>query len=135
MVTFAPSGSGRARSHTVPFTRTARAALARPGPIALARSAPVAPSGRRFSLPSGSVTRISAATMGSGGRLDDGGADRTGERRQPASVAEVERDGEGDNPRDRDPAGEAGWGGVAGFVGHREGIFEEWGGEGWVAGV
>src|SRR2546421_960416 len=39
------------------------AALASPGPIARARSAPVAPAGSRFSLPSGSVTRISRAVI------------------------------------------------------------------------
>src|SRR6266496_5251626 len=66
------SGRGRVRSHTLPLTRTASAALASPGPIALARSAPVDPWGRRFSLPSGSVTRISAATIGSGSRLGGG---------------------------------------------------------------
>src|SRR3989441_175077 len=119
IATFMRSGSGRARSHTCPSTRAATAALARPGPIALARSAAVAPAGNRFSLPSGSVTRISDATIGSVrglvGRRGRGGG---GERRQGARVAEVQRHGERDQHADRDPPDHAARGQNVRFVGH-----------------
>src|SRR5438067_9534424 len=119
IATFAPSGRGRARSQTLPFTRTASAAFASPGPIALARSAPLEPSGRRFALPSGSVTWISAATIGGSGRgLSGGGTGGTGERRQPAPVAEIERDGEDDHRRNRDPARQASRGQLGRFLRH-----------------
>src|SRR3989441_9198847 len=119
IATFMRSGSGRARSHTCPSTRAATAALARPGPIALARWAAVAPAGNRFSLPSGSVTRISDATIGSVrglvGRRGRGGG---GERRQGARVAEVQRHGERDQHADRDPPDHAARGQNVRFVGH-----------------
>src|SRR6266581_183117 len=138
IATFAPSGSGRARSRTWPSTRTARAALASTGPIALARSAPVAPAGSRFSLPSGSVTRISAAAIGSGSRLGGprrgrrrssrgGGArDARGRRRQGQEappVAEVEHDQEENEEPSREPAGDAARGERRRFVGHGN-VFE-----------
>src|SRR2546429_4181075 len=75
------------------------AALASPGPIARARSAPVAPAGSRFSLPSGSVTRISRAVIDSVDRLvgrcgrRGGGGRRKG--RQRAAVAKIQRQREG----------------------------------------
>src|SRR3989441_4613221 len=103
IVSFAPSGSGRVKSQALPFTRTARAAFASPGPIAFARSAPVEPAGTRFSLPSGSVTRISGG-IGSVGRLTR----RRGRARQgrhAAPLAEGERAGESEYRGDG--AGEA----------------------------
>src|SRR3989441_8206451 len=103
MVTFAPSGRGRVRSHTVPFTRTARAAFASPGPIAFARSAPVEPAGTRFSLPSGSVTRISGGIRSVGRLTGRGGRARQGGHVAP--LAEVERAGESEYRGDG--AGEA----------------------------
>src|SRR5207247_3923479 len=91
-VSVAPPGRGRVNAQTFPFTRTARAAFASPGPIAFARSAPVEPAGTRFSLPSGSVTRISGG-IGSVGRLT-GRRGRARQGRHAAPVAEVERNGE-----------------------------------------
>src|SRR5438105_15226458 len=100
-MTFAPSGSGRARSHTWPFTRTASAAFASPGPIAFARSAPVEPAGTRFSLPSGSVTRISGG-IGLVGRLTGrGGGARLGGHVGP--VVEIQGDGEVEQPAESRP--------------------------------
>src|SRR5205823_10353604 len=118
IATFAPSGSGRAKSQTLPFTRTARAAFASPGPIAFARSAPVEPAGTRFSLPSGSVTRISGG-IGSVGRLTARrGSARQG--RHATSVAEVEREGEHDHRGDRKPTRDAARGEHRRLVGHVE---------------
>src|SRR6266581_4470071 len=116
IATFAPSGSGRAKSQTWPFTRTARAAFASPGPIAFARSAPVEPAGTRFSLPSGSVTRISGG-IGLVGRLTGrGGSARQG--RHLAPVAEVERDGKRDHRGDGEPTRHAARGEHRRLVGH-----------------
>src|SRR5205809_72062 len=118
MVTLAPSGRGRAKSQTVPFTRTARAAFASPGPIAFARSTPVEPAGTRFSLPSGSVTRISGG-IGLVGRLTGrGGSARQG--RHLAPVAEVERDGKRDHRGDGEPTRHAARGQHRRLVGHEE---------------
>src|SRR2546430_17698857 len=90
------------------------AALASPGPIARARSAPVAPAGSRFSLPSGSVTRISRAVIDSVDRLvgrcgrRGGGGRRKG--RPPAAVAEKQSPREGQQSADREPPHDkAGW--------------------------
>src|SRR3989441_8694121 len=116
--TFAPSGSGRPRSQTLPFTRTASAAFASPGPMALARSAPVEPAGTRFSLPSGSVTRISEG-MGLVGRLA-GVRGRGRQGRHAASVAEVQHDGEHDHRGDGEPARDAVRGEDRRLVGHVE---------------
>src|SRR5690348_6376187 len=118
IVTFAPSGSGRARSHTLPFTRTARAALASPGPIAFARSAPVDPAGTRFSLPSGSVTRISGG-IGLVGRLT-GRRGSARQRRHVAPVAEIKRDGKRDHRGDGEPTHHAAGRKHRRFVGHVE---------------
>src|SRR3989475_13170847 len=133
IATFAPSGSGRARSRIWPSTRTARAALASPGPIALARAAPVAPAGSRFSLPSGGGPRISAAAIRSGRRLGGprrgrrrsgrrgGDRDARGRRRQGQEappLAEVERDHEENEDPSREPAGDAARGERRRFVGH-----------------
>src|SRR2546425_5294617 len=98
IATFAPSGSGRPKSQTVPFTRTARAAFASPGPIAFARSAPVEPAGTRFSLPSGSVTRISGGIRSVGRLTGRGGSAPQG--RDVAPRAGGERDGKSDHPGD-----------------------------------
>ena len=57
--TWAPSWSGRPRSHSSPSTRAATAALARREPIDAATSPPVVPSGYARSLPSGRVMRMS----------------------------------------------------------------------------
>src|SRR2546429_8378051 len=84
------------------------AALASPGPIARARSAPVAPAGSRFSLPSGSVTRISRAVIDSVDRLvgrcgrRGGGGRREG--RQRAAGAKIQRQREGQQCADPEPA-------------------------------
>src|SRR3989441_11974163 len=104
--TATPSDSGRARSRTSPFTFAASAALASPGPIALARSAAVAPEGRTFWLPSGSVTRISAAGIDQ--RLAGGGG-----AAPPVPAARGPREWGGTHaaPKKRDRAGEAGRGG------------------------
>src|SRR5947209_15321367 len=102
------------------------AALASPGPIARARSAPVAPAGSRFSLPSGSVTRISRAVIDSVdrlvGRRGRGGGGGGGERRQRTTVAEVQRQRAAEQRADRDPAYDAAGRQDGGFVGHG-GIF------------
>src|SRR5207249_5265047 len=127
IVTFAPSGSGRAKSQTLPFTRTARAAFASPGPIAFARSAPVEPAGTRLSLPSGSVTPMSGAIR-SVGRLT-GRRGSAGQGRHPPSVAEVERDGEHDHRGDREPTRDAACRKDDRFVGHLDGILAQT--EGW----
>ena len=68
--------SGRARSRTSPFWRTASAARARPGPIAAAASAPVAPSARASSVPSGRVTFTPSlcTAPANRGRVRQGGA-------------------------------------------------------------
>src|SRR6266699_50239 len=106
-------GRGRARSSTWPSTRTASAAFASPGPIAFARSAPVEPAARRFSLPSGSVTWISAAgissvrALGGGGLVDRGGRASTRKRWETAAVFKVEREGERDQRAHCDPADDA----------------------------
>src|SRR5207247_8441341 len=94
-------GSGRAKSQTLPFTRTARAAFASPGPIAFARSALVEPAGTRLSLPSGSTTRISGGIR-SVGRLT-GRRGRARQGRHASAVAEVERDGETEPRSHRQP--------------------------------
>src|SRR2546426_5722235 len=98
IATFAPSGSGRPKSQTVPFTRTARAAFASPGPIAFARSAPVEPAGTRFSLPSGSVTRISGGIRSVGRLTGRGGGARQGGHAAP--LAGGEGGGKRDHPGD-----------------------------------
>src|SRR3989454_3614651 len=116
IVTFAPSGRGRAKSQTLPFTRTARAAFASPGPIAFARSAPVEPAGTRLSLPSGSVTRMSGGIRAVG-RLT-GRRGSAGQGRHAPSVAEVERDGEHDHRGDGDPARDTARGEHRRLVGH-----------------
>src|SRR2546426_5375994 len=123
MVTFAPSGSGRVRSHTVPFTRTARAAFASPGPIAFARSAPVEPAGTRFSLPSGSVTRISGGIRSVGRLTGRGGGARQG--RHVAPVAGGERDGKRDHPGDGEPKQHAAPRGALGTLRPRAGILAQ----------
>src|SRR2546422_8164607 len=107
IATLTPAGRRRARTETWPSTRAATAALARPGPIAWARYAPVAPAGNRFSLPSGSVTRTSAAAIDSvRGQVNRRGR-RGRKRRQRAGVAEVQRNREHDQRADRDPAHDA----------------------------
>src|SRR2546425_11321037 len=116
IVTFAPSGRGRAKSQTLPFTRTARAAFASPGPIAFARSAPVEPAGTRFSLPSGSVTRISRGIRSVGRLAGRRGSARQGRHATP--VAEVERDGEHDHRGAGDPARDTARGEHRRLVGH-----------------
>src|SRR5438093_9045032 len=115
IATFAPSGSGRAKSQTLPFTRTARAAFASPGPIAFARSAPVEPAGTRFSLPSGSVTRISGGIRSVGRLTRRRGS--AGQGRHATAVARVERDGKQYHGSDRDPARDAARGGHGRLVG------------------
>src|SRR2546426_9253831 len=127
IATFAPSGSGRPKSQTVPFTRTARAAFASPGPIAFARSAPVEPAGTRFSLPSGSTTRISGGIRSVGRLTGRGGSARQG--RQVAPVAEVERDGKRDHRGDGEPTQHAVRREHWRLVGHRNGILAQT--EGW----
>src|SRR3989454_10732286 len=118
IVTFAPSGNGRARSHTWSFTRTARAAFASPGPIAFARSAPVEPAGTRFSLPSGSGTRVSGG-LGAVGRLTGRrGSARQG--RHVGPVAEIQGDGKRDHRRDGEPTRHAARGEHWRLVGHVE---------------
>src|SRR2546426_10532380 len=104
------------RSTLFPYTTLFRS------PIALARSAPVAPAGSRFSLPSGSVTRISAAAIRSGSRLGGprrgrrrsgrrgGDRDARGRRRpgqEAPPLAEGERDQEGREGPSPEPAGDA----------------------------
>src|SRR2546425_152188 len=118
IATFAPSGSGRPKSQTVPFTRTARAAFASPGPIAFARSAPVEPAGTRFSLPSGSVTRISGG-IGSVGRLTGRGG-RAPQGRAGGAVAEIQGDGKRDHCGDGEPTRHAARGEHWRLVGHVE---------------
>src|ERR671919_261889 len=125
-----PSGSGRVRSSTCPFTRTARAALARPGPMAFARSAPVEPAGNGFSLPSGRITRIAVAAIGSARR---GGVDRMRrgrQRRHPAAVAEIEEYRPHHQDGDRQPAGELARGHGVGFGGHRREFYSDTGRDG-----
>src|SRR5437773_10952257 len=125
MLTLAPSGRGRAKSQTVPFTRTARAAFASPGPIAFARSTPVEPAGTRFSLPSGSVTRISGG-IGLVGRLTGrGGSARQG--RHLAPVAEIQGDGKRDHRGDGKPTRHAARGEHWRLVGHVERILRRLG--------
>src|SRR2546422_5731579 len=108
IVTFAPSGSGRARSHSWPFTRTARAAFASPGPIAFARSAPVEPAGTRFSLPSGSVTRISGGIGVVGPLTGRGGGGP--QRRHGGPRGEIQRAGKRDHRGGGGPTRPAGRG-------------------------
>src|SRR5256885_14850305 len=97
------------------------AAWASPGPIARARSAPVAPAGSRFSLPSGSVTRISRAVIDSVDRLvgrcgrRGGGGRREG--RQRAAGAKIQRQREGQQCADREPAHDTAGGGQGWFLG------------------
>src|SRR5437870_554717 len=127
--TLAPSGSGRARSRTSPFTRAATAALASPGPIAFARSAPEEPAGRRFSLPSGSVTRISDG-ISSVVRLASLRRRRRGrwsvrQGLKVQSLAEIQRDRKRDRHADGDPARDAAGRKNWRFVGHERRILAQ----------
>ena len=49
---------GSHKSFLMPFTDTAKAALAKPGPISLAKSRPFEPSSNFLTLPSGNVIFI-----------------------------------------------------------------------------
>src|SRR5204863_1050558 len=127
IVTVEPSGTGRARSRMSPFRRNARAAFASPGPIAFARSAPLEPAGRRFSLPSGSVTRISGGIRSVGGLTGRRGRARQGRHVPP--IAEVKRHRKRDHRGDREPTHEAACRKDDRFVGHLDGILAQT--EGW----